>query len=231
MAASPLDDPNKDFVISFITLRKYVGIIGMGLPFFLIAGHLLFNKNDCNFPPSISHFYYTDMGNWFVGTLCAISLFMFCYNGPEKRDLIAAKVAGIFALLVAMFPTNYGAYENMECSRISGDGFDKITNSIHYASAGILFVTLAYFCLFLFTKTNKPGPMAAPKRTRNGIYKVCGWIMLVCIAGIATLSFIDSLYEKLRPFKPTFVLETIALLAFGFSWLIKGDTFFRDKKG
>jgi hypothetical protein len=225
-----LDDKNDSLIISYLALRRYVGIIGMGLPFFLILGYFIFNDNNCNFPPSISHFYYTDMGNWFVGTLCAISLFMFCYNGPEKKDLIAAKIAGIFALLTAMFPTNYGAYENMECSRIAGDGFDKTSNAIHYFSAGILFSTLAYFCLVLFTKTNKPGPMAGPKKTRNGIYKFCGWVMIFCIAAIAVLSFVDSLYQKLRPIKPTFVLETVSLMAFGFSWFVKGETIFKDKK-
>ncbi len=215
-------------VISYLTLRKTVGILGMILPVLLFFGYLFF-ENDCSFPPSISHFYYTAMGNWFVGTLCAVSLFMFCYNGYDKRDKIAAKMAGLFALLVAMFPTNFGSYADMHCSRITR-GENDVHNVVHYISATFLFSVLAYFSLVLFTKTSKPGPMAAPKRTRNGIYKVCGWIMVACIAGIAVVSFVPGLYEKLKAFKPTFALETLALLAFGFSWLIKGETFFRDKQ-
>lgn len=227
MAAASGGNHNDNLVISYLTLRKAVGILGMILPFLLFFGYLFFER-DCSFPPSISHFYYTNMGNWFVGTLCAVSLFMFSYNGHDKGDKIAAKLAGFFALLVAMFPTNFGSYADMQCSRIT-DGESAVANTVHYVSASIFFLTLAFFCLFQFVKTNHPGPVAGPKRIRNGIYKICGWTILVCIGGISVISFVPGLYEKLKSFKPTFVLETIALLAFGFSWLIKGETFFRDK--
>ena len=93
------------------------------------------------------------------------------------------------------------------------------------------FSTFAFFSLVQFTKTNKPGRMAKPKRTRNLIYKICGWIIVGCIIGIAIASFLPAaVYQKIKFLKPTFTLETIALLAFGFSWLIKGETFFRDKE-
>lgn len=144
-------------------------------------------------------------------------------------DMIAAKVAGLFALLVAMFPTDFGTYADMSCSRFV-DGEGKVANVIHYIAASVLFSTFAFFSLVQFTKTNKPGHMAGAKRTRNGIYKTCGWIIVFCIAGIAFVSFAPgNLYNKIKHLKPTFVLETIALLAFGFSWLIKGNTFFRDE--
>ncbi|MGQ0739748.1 MAG: hypothetical protein ACT4OJ_11855 [Bacteroidota bacterium] len=224
---------NQGLVISYLTLRKAVGILGMILPFLLFFGYLFFERS-CTFPPSISHFYYTDIGNVFVGTLCAVSLFLFCYNGHtterDKKDMIAAKVAGLFALLVAIFPTDFGDYAAKTCSRIT-DLESPISNVLHYVSATILFSTFAFFSLVQFTKTNKPGPLAGPKKTRNSIYKICGWVIVGCIVSIAAVSFLlpEELYEKIKFLKPTFTLETIALLAFGFSWLIKGDTFFRDK--
>lgn len=223
-----INDNNQGLVISYLTLRKAVGVLGMALPFLLILGYLFFEKN-CTFPPSISHFYYTDSGNIFVGTLCAVSLFLFSYNGHDKGDKVAAKIAGFFALLVAMFPTDFGGYTGMQCSRIT-DGENPVSNVLHYLSATILFSTFAFFSLVQFTKTNRPGQIAQAKRTRNNIYKICGWVIVVCIAGIAVVSFLPaSAYNKVKSFKPTFVLETLALLAFGFSWLIKGETFFRDK--
>jgi hypothetical protein len=228
MASPP--DHNQSLVISYLTLRKAVGILGMALPFLLFFGYFIF-ESSCTFPPSISHFYYTDLGNVFVGTLCAVSLFLFCYNGYDKGDRMAAKVAGLFALLVALFPTDFGGYAEMTCSRMT-DGENRVSNMLHYVSATILFSTFAFFSLVQFTKTNKPGPMAGPKRTRNSIYKICGWLIIFCIAGIAVVNFIPAnLYQKIKFLKPTFTLETIALLAFGFSWLIKGETFFRDKPG
>jgi len=229
MSATQKDDSHQSLVISYLTLRKAVGILGMALPFLLTFGYFFFER-ECTFPPSISHFYYTDLGNLFVGTLCAVSLFLFSYNGHDRGDMIAAKIAGLFALLVALFPTDFGGYAEMFCSRMT-DGENKVANFLHYISATILFSTFAFFSLVQFTKTDKRGPMAAPKRTRNFIYKICGWVIVACIAGIAVVSLVlpPEAYLKLKPYKPTFVLETIALWAFGFSWLIKGETFFRDK--
>lgn len=222
------NSPHQGLVISYLTLRKAVGILGMALPFLLLLGYFILERK-CDFPPSISHFYYTDLGNVFVGTLCAVSLFLFSYNGHDKGDKVAAKVAGTFALLVAVFPTAFGDYTETTCSRMQQSA-DVFSNAVHYVSATVLFSTFAYFSLVQFTKTNKPGRMAGPKRTRNHIYKLCGWIIVACIAGIIGVYFLPaSVYRHIRFIKPTFTLETIALLAFGFSWLIKGDTFFRDK--
>jgi hypothetical protein len=230
MKNSSQDDSNQSLLISYLTLRKAVGVLGMALPFLLTFGYFFF-ESDCSFPPSISHFYYTALGNVFVGTLCAVSLFLFSYNGHDKGDKWAAKIAGLFALLVAIFPTDFGGYADMKCSRMT-DGEDAASNLLHYISATILFSTFAFFSLVQFTKTNKRGPMAWAKRTRNTIYKICGWVIVGCITGIAVVSLLlpPDVYEKLKSFKPTFVLETIALWAFGFSWLIKGETFFRDKE-
>ncbi len=228
MTSANAPGDNQGLVISYLTLRKAVGILGMALPFVLFFGYFLFEIH-CTFPPSISHFYYTDLGNVFVGTLCAVSLFLFSYNGHDKGDRIAAKVAGLFAFLAAMFPTDFGGYADMQCSRMT-DGENTVSNILHYVSATILFSTFAFFSLVQFTKTDKPGRMAGSKKTRNSIYKICGWLIVLCIAGIAMVSFMPAgLYSKIKFLKPTFTLETIALLSFGFSWLIKGHTFFRDK--
>lgn len=219
--------PNDGYVISFLTLRKAVGILGMVLPFVLLIGYFLFEKG-CKFPPSISHFYYTDMGNLFVGILCAVALFLFTYNGYDKRDMIASKLGGTFALIVAMFPTNFGKYTLDECSRITQQS-NAFSNAMHYGGAVLLFSTFAYFSLVLFVKSSQEGNIHGQKLIRNYIYKTCGWVIVVCIVAIALIGIIDSWYQALKHLKPTYVLETIALLAFGYSWLIKGETFFKDE--
>lgn len=221
------NNPNDRYLISFLTLRRLVGILGMTLPFALLLGYFLFEKG-CKFPPSISHFYYTDMGNVFVGILCAVALFLFTYNGYDKRDMITAKLAGCFALIVAMFPTNFGDYTPDECSRIT-EGTHAFSNAMHYGGAVLLFSTFAYFSLVLFTKSKQKGSIKGEKKTRNIIYKICGWVILVCIVAIALIGIIPGWYQALKHLKPTYVLETIALLAFGYSWLIKGETFFKDE--
>ena len=220
------DDNNNGLIISYLTLRKAVGILGMSLPFILLICFLLLEK-DCSFPPSISHFYYTNAGNYFVGTLCAVSLFLFCYNG-YGTDKWVSKLAGLFAILVALFPTNFGSYATGTCSRMV-DGENAFSNVVHYISATLLFSAFAYFSLVLFTKTDNAYTVTPEKIIRNRIYKTCGWIIVVCILGIAICSFSNGAFRALKPYHPIFVLETFALLAFGYSWLIKGETFFTDK--
>jgi hypothetical protein len=223
-------NPKQPIIISYLTLRKAVGILGIILPFLLMIGFKIFNPH-CEFPSSISHFYYTDMGNLFVGTLCAVSLFLFCYNGHDRSDKIASKLAATFALLTAMFPTSLTTFSSLSsCSRIRDEEANAMANLIHYVSASLLFATFAFFSLIQFTKTNKPGPVGQQKEKRNTVYKICGWVIVICITAIALISFVDDWYARMKRFKPTFVLETVALIAFGFSWLVKGETIFRDKK-
>ena len=220
------DPVNNGYVISYLNLRKAVGVLGIALPVVLIAIYPLLNKG-CNLPPSISHYYYTNMGTFFTGTLCAVAMFLFSYKGPEKADTRAAMIAAACALGVAFCPTNCEDYLQ-ECSKVFLAKND-VRNAFHYGFAALLFVTFAYFDLFLFTKTSiAPTP---EKLIRNKIYRSCGWIIIICVTGIFILTIMDrrQAMETHKANIYTFILETIALIAFGISWLIKGGTFLNDK--
>ncbi len=218
---------NDRYLISFLTLRKAVGIMGMVLPFVLMLGFFVL-ENNCEFPPSISHFFYTKMGNLFVGVLCAVSLFLFAYNGYDNKDMWASKLAGLFAAFVAMFPTDYNNFAAIDCSRMAKVE-NAFANSMHYGASVLLFLSFAYFCFFLFTKTSQHGDVKGNKLIRNRIYITCGIVILVSIAGIAVIGIVPAWYKALKHLKPIYTLETVALLAFGYSWLIKGETFFKDE--
>jgi len=53
--------------------------------------------------------------------------------------------------------------------------------------------------------------------------------MVGCIFGIAAYNFVPGWEDKFRHLKPTIVFETIALWAFGISWLTKGEAILADK--
>ncbi|MBS1934940.1 MAG: hypothetical protein JST96_13140 [Bacteroidetes bacterium] len=182
-------NPDQGYVISYLTLRKAVGILGMALPFVLMAGFLIIKKG-CPFPPSISHFYYTNMGNYFVGTLCAVSLFLFSYNGYDKADMITAKLAGLFALVVALSPTDFNSFSSIDCSRINPHD-NSITNSLHYISATLLFSSFAFFSLILFTKTGQPENITKKKRQGTEFTK----------SADGSLSFVFYLWLRLHSFR------------------------------
>jgi hypothetical protein len=108
-----------------------------------------------------------------------------------------------------------------------------LTGHIHLTFAALFFLTLIFFSLYLFTKTSKDKkghPVTPKKRQRNVIYIVCGVTMAVCILLIGIYQFLpESAKSPLRPFDPIFWLETIAIIAFGVSWLVKGETILKDQ--
>jgi hypothetical protein len=217
------DDPGNGLIISYMTLRKVVGWLGILLPVALGVS-LSFFKNCSSIQNSISDYYYTRIGGLFTGVLCAVALFLFSYNGYEKKDGIASRIAALFALGVAFFPTSPDQTAVL-CSIFNVKG-DSTVNMIHFTSATIFFLTLAYMSFFLFTKSS--GHPTKAKRARNKVYKTCGVVIAASIVMILLYFKIPWLNEKLVNYKPVFVFETIALWAFGLSWLTKGEFLLKD---
>ena len=196
---------------SYLALRKAVGWICILLPFTLMFGVFLIFKGEI-IQKSISHYYHTGMGDVFVGALCAIALFMFFYSGHNKWDDWAGNVAGVFAIGVAWFPT-------------TEVGSINLIGIIHFACAAFFFLTLAVFSLFLFTrKGSKPTPQ---KLKRNKIYVICGLIMIACL--IAIVIYLNFIPDDNSEYCFVFWAETVALIAFGVSWLTKGRTLYPNK--
>jgi len=196
---------------SYLALRKAVGWIGILLPFVLLAGVLLIFKQD-KIPANISQYYYTGMRDVFVGSMCAIALFLFYYRGYTKWDNIAGNIAGFLALGIAFFPTD------------KSKPYD-LSSKIHFICAALFFIVLSIFSFFLFTR-KKPNPTKR-KLARNRIYIICGSVMMVCML----LILIFFIFFDNENTDTTFVYwtETIALVAFGISWLTKGGTLYPDK--
>jgi hypothetical protein len=206
---------NDTKIVSYNTIRKAVGLTGILLPLILVMGNIILG-NCKNIQESISAYYYTKMGYTLVGCLCAVALFLFCYRGHQKIDTWASNFAGICALGIAFFPTT-GSCPVSNCIKSCNSNAPYIS-ILHNVFAALFFITLALISLKLFTMHDaNPTPQ---KVKRNTIYKICGWIILICIATIAA----DTLFTLFtnRSWQPIFVLETIALFAFGISWLVKG---------
>jgi hypothetical protein len=208
---------NDSLVISYLGLRKAVGIIGIALPFVLAFGKILLEGP--GILNSVSAYYHTGMRDVFVGSLCAIAVFLMSYHGYERKDDIAGDVACIFALGVALLPTLPEANVTPR---------DRTIGALHLLSAAGFFLTLAYFSLALFRKTDPTRPPTRRKRQRNAVYTFCGYTILVCVALILVAVFLpgDAPVKRLAP---VFWLEATAIVAFGVSWLTKGEAILKDE--
>lgn len=209
----------KSLVFSYLTLRKAIGLLGISFPFVLSLGAIFFFRTDIQ--SSVSSYYHTGMRDVFVGTLFAIGFFLLSYKGYKRTDDVAGDLGCVFAVGVALFPTTPD-------SPVSGDA--RFIGYIHLAFAMLFFIILIYFSLFLFTKTDPSRTASRRKLQRNKVYKVCGYTMSLCILLIAIYSFLpNEVASPIKVFDPVFWLEAIAVVVFGISWLIKGETILKDE--
>jgi hypothetical protein len=204
-------------VFSYLALRTAIGILGTALPFVASLGALIIFQTGIQ--SSLSSYYYTGMRDVFVGSLWAIGFFLLSYKGYERADDIAGNLACLFAVGVSLFPTT---------PDYATSGSAIAIGHIHFAFAALLFGTLIYFCLFLFTKTDPKKKPTKRKLQRNIVYKVCGYVMSACIL-LTIVSQIPAVTSALKPYDPIYWLESIAIVAFGISWLTKGETILKDE--
>lgn len=215
---STKEDPR---LISFQTLRKAVGWLGICLPLAMITGNFLF-AGCTHLQDTVSHYYYSITGDLFVGILSAVALFLFTYKGYDKRDNLWTCLAGVFALCIALFSTNDNSSDSCAIIHLPDNELRRV---VHYVSAAAFFLILAGISFFLFTKSK--GTMTKEKKTRNSIYRICGLVIILCLLAIGLYGFSTDESSWSR-YKPVFWLEWIALIAFGFSWLVKGEFFLED---
>ena len=199
-------------IISYYTLRKLIGSAGIFLPSLMVIGKLI-NEGSMKIEFSISDYYDNGAaGDILVGVLFALGFFLFSYKGPERADSRAANIGCVAALGVALFPTTF-------CS-------DCWVHYMHFVFALLLFGVFIFFSLVLFRKTDPSKRMTKQKENRNKVYLVCAIIMIFCIAGIPISIFL--LPELSQQYNLVFWLETIALEAFGFSWITKAEVLWKD---
>lgn len=227
-------------VFDYRTIRRFIGLLALGLPIILIAIALLMGFDVV---PSISEFFYTPAREVLVGTIGAISIFLFCYNGHPRNEERAKEVwteryvtdrvlslgAAIGALGVAFFPVK----SDLSWSTIPDAMFVQIlgetcASHLHKASALTFFVALAWFCLDNFRRP-PVGKVSSPSRLKeNRHYKICGVIILACTVGLVLLGiasiFLTSLKATADEYLVILILETIALIAFASAWIVKGKT-------
>jgi hypothetical protein len=130
----------------------------------------------------------------------------------------------VFAFAVAWFPTT------QDPPAVSTHTQDVI-GGLHYTFAALLFLTLAFFCLFQFTQTTDVRTRTRRKKERNIVYYVCGGMILGCIAVIGAVKAFEHLgvlvgfRDWLKSWSWNFWVESIALFAFGAAFLVKANSF------
>jgi hypothetical protein len=214
----------RSLIISYLAMRRLIGLLGASLPFLVVLGGLTQGEPQVQW--SISGYYHTNMRDLYVGILSAVALFLMSYRGHEPIDNFVSTLSGTFALGMILFPTALfsGTVVRVGMFLIA----DNISAIVHLIFGALFFLALSFNSLFLFTRRH-PGVMGKEKKRRNVIYRTCGIVMILAIAGIGAFTF-HFKETSLAATYPVLILESVALLAFGVSWLVKGNTLFKDKR-
>ena len=217
--AAPREKAPAPLIMSYLLMRVLIGVIAVLLPFALILVNWAIGHG---VQSSVSGYYYTPMRNIFVGSLCAIGVFLISYDGYDLADRTITDVAGLCAICIACFPTT-PAHQPAARQVLIGD--------LHLTFACTAFVLLSVMA-FRFAKRQPtppgltwwrraqyafgftgPGDSQALARERV-VYRVSGGVILACVILIYPLSTAAA--------HSLLVLETIMLVSFGLSWFVKG---------
>lgn len=203
---------------TYITLRRGMAIMAFAFPLLLwLLGWLLYGIDLQN---SMSAYYFAvpapgsdafPMRTWFVGLLFAIGGFLYLYKGFTDRENFALNLAGVFALMVALFP--------MDRDGAAGAGRSLASQlSIHGASAVLLFVCLAYVAIACASKTLRLLPPAhkAKEQGFRRAYRIIGLAMVAAPVG----AFVYTLISGDRA-RYVFVVEALGIWAFAAYWFVK----------
>jgi hypothetical protein len=208
-------------VKTYSGLRNGIGLLAIALPLILsIWGYVKYGL-----PPqdSISAYYHAFvptgsppglldvdgngvMRNWFVGILWAIGVFLVLYRGYGRRQNTALNYAGVFLIIVAMFPMGWTC--GSTCPKVSTHGVFAI----------LFFLAIGYVCIF---RSGDTLPLISNINIRNLYkrwYRIIGLAMWVFPVVVAILE-----YFKLQPFgtRTVFFIEAAGIWTFAAFWLLK----------
>ena len=212
----PADRERTLYLRSYLVMRTAVGVLGIAMPFVIVLVDGLWL--DGRFPrDSLSAYYYSGVRDVFVGVLCATAVFLVTYKVVERNlDNFLSIVAGIAALVVALFPTGPPS-DLVPLTPLQMRLGETFVKTVHFAAAGVFILALGIICI---TFGVREGKRSDRNRRQQRFWRRFHWGCATVI-GLAVL-FILVVDLGLGWDRALLVGEVAAVWAFGASWLMKG---------
>ncbi|WP_298333355.1 hypothetical protein [uncultured Erythrobacter sp.] len=214
-------------------LAAIIGYVALGMPVVLALGGLILSVFELgDFTESLSAFYYQEflLGDIFVGCLIFLGIAMFAYQGWHSKIATLASFCGVCMFLVALFPADGWIMLNeVEQDEFNGRViFELVSDQVHLWASVIVFLILAWFCFFVFTRVTPDqvgpdGELIPTKKSRNRFYRISGTIILLSLGATGLAFLLDE--QVVRQYRLIYVGETICLLTYGVSWMVQGRVF------
>ena len=192
---------------TYFTLRLSMGVSALVFPVVLSLGGWIIA--DLAYQPSLSDYYYTRMGDVFVGMLIAIGASLTVYTGYSRTEDRVLNVAGVLAVAVALIPPLRDLPPCQSCLPL-------ITSSFWHGAAALGFFTaIGWVCIFRARDTLELIPNQLVVRRYRQLYRLIGALMLAAPVGALVLSAV------LDAGRMVFWAEAFAVWVFAAYWLTK----------
>ncbi len=188
--------------------------------------------NDRWVEPSISDYYYSSNGDVLVVMLSVLGVFLITYQGYNWKENALSTLAAIGGLGVAFSPTATQSANSRSIHTSMTEVPTLWGMERHFIFAAVFFISLAIISLKYFPRTDKECLRTAQgkltqKAKRNRVHQLCGWLIIICVVVLGAYIVFRPI-SALADVPVVFVLETIAVEAFGVSWITKGETLWPD---
>jgi hypothetical protein len=219
---APKEPHDRTLVLSYLAIRRSIGVLALVLPPTLWPGGWLVFGIDLQ--ENMSSYYHTPLRDVFVGVMCAIGIFLVCYRGYDWIENWTANVACLAALGVALCPMDPNSDPLQQTTPL---GY------LHTFFGGLFFSTLAFYSLYHFPRGSKLLRFHSRTEQRDSIYRATGLTILGCMVAMGMHLFLAPPGPKafFNRYHFTFWMEWIAVWAFAPAWLTKGRAILADVDG
>lgn len=215
-------------VLSYMGIRRAIGVSGFLLP--IVLGPIGWLVCGIEIQDNISSYYHTGLRDVFVGTMCAIGIFLFCYRGHDKVENWTANVGCVSALGIGLFPLDANSDPLFQKS---------VVGYLHTVCGGVFFLTLAMYSLYHFPSSKmteeaveetSEAKLEPHNFERDLIYRTSGVVILLSMLAMGTYLFLLPTDWKslLDDYNFLFWMEWVAIWSFASAWLTKGRAIIAD---
>ena len=192
---------------TYFTLRLSMGLTALAFPILLSLGGWV--VADLPYQPSLSDYYYTRMGDVFVGMLIAIGASLTVYAGYSRQEDRVLNMAGVLAVIVALVPP----FRELP----AGHTWEPLLTSsaLHGTAALAFFAAIGWVCIFRSRDTLELIPNELVVRRYRQLYGLIGVLMI--IAPVTAVIFSAVLNDG----RMVFWAEAFAVWVFAAYWLTK----------
>ncbi|MEV6348982.1 hypothetical protein [Actinoplanes sp. NPDC051851] len=214
-AAHPESDPV--YIWSYLLSRTVVGFLGLALPVVLILGDVFFLAGSPTARGSLSAYYHSGMRDVFVGTLWVTGVFLLTYKVFSRNlENLLSSLAGIAAILVAIFPTGLPPGHENEATPLQLRLGETAVERVHFTAAFVFIGLLAVICCFFARRESRRDEVDPGREHMFGSW-FWGPFHYVCAGLVVAAVIFMAITRQLL------IGETVAIVAFGLSWFAKGS--------